>query len=206
MEIIFNKVTLSYNGRTIIDGLDLTIDSGITALYGPSGIGKTSLVNMIMGLIKPDSGQIKLPDGIVISAAFQEPRLFPFMTVLRNIMLPLNKTCRSLAQKWLEIFNISHLADERAANLSGGERQRASLARAMAYYELKRDNGENVLLILDEPFSGVDDANALSSARCISDCIKGGDCIVISHDYAFCSEFADRTIKFGGPPLRAEKY
>ena len=205
MKIIFNEVTLSFNGRTVIDSLNLTIGSGITALYGPSGIGKTSIVNMIMGLIKPDSGHITLPDKMIISAAFQEHRLFPFMTVVRNVMLPLDKSCRSLAKKWLDSFNIGHLANERAASLSGGEKQRASLARAIAYYEYKRESGENLLLILDEPFSGIDDANALSAAKCIRDCISGGNCIVISHNYAFCSEFADRTIELNGPPLMVKE-
>ncbi|HIZ15973.1 MAG TPA: ATP-binding cassette domain-containing protein [Firmicutes bacterium] len=205
MKIIFKDVTLSFNSRTIIDGLNLTIGSGITALYGPSGIGKTSIVRMIMRLIKPDGGQITLPDKMIISAAFQEHRLFPFMTVIRNIMLPLNKSCRELAKNWMENFNIEHLVNERAASLSGGEKQRVSLARAMAYYESKRDSGENVLLILDEPFSGIDESNALSAAKHIKDCISSGNCILISHDYTFCRDFADRTIELDGPPLMVKE-
>lgn len=205
MEIILNNVTLAFNDRIIMKNFDLTISSGITAIYGPSGVGKTSLINMIMGLVKPTGGQISLPEGIVISAAFQEPRLFPFMTAMRNVMLPLDKSCLELARKWLDNFNIGYLYDEKAAKLSGGERQRVSLARAMAYYEFKKSDKRETLLILDEPFSSIDDKNMLYAAKYIRDCISDGNCIIISHDYEFCKNFAGSIIKLSGPPIKIEK-
>jgi molybdate transport system ATP-binding protein len=132
--------------------LDAKFESAglITGLFGPSGAGKTSLVNMIAGLMKPDKGTISL-DGVAlddtasrrhvpphlrrIGYVFQESRLFPHLNVRQNLdygrrMNGLSSDAAGEAST-IELLDIGHLLDRRPAQLSGGERQRIALGRAL---------------------------------------------------------------------------
>lgn len=133
----------------------------LTALVGPSGAGKTSLIRVIAGLDAPDEGSIAL-DGRVwtdtvtgenvptfrrdIGLVFQEFPLFPHLTIRQNVLFgaPEGYDPGPL----LDTFRIRHLADRRPAKISGGERQRAAFCQALA----RRPR----LLLLDEPFSALD--------------------------------------------------
>ena len=143
--------------------------SSVTALFGSSGSGKTSVVNMIAGLIKPDRGRIALDDTVLFDSAarvnvpmhrrrigyvFQEGRLFPHLSVAANLeygrrmsRLPHDETER---QRIVDLLDIDHLLDRRPGRLSGGERQRVAVGRAL----LMRPR----LLILDEPLASLDAA------------------------------------------------
>jgi molybdate transport system ATP-binding protein len=144
-------------------------ETGVTALFGPSGAGKTTLVNMISGLIKPDRGKIVLGDKVLFDDAaridlpvhrrhigyvFQEGRLFPHLSVRRN--LDYGRRMRSLAPdpaqlaRIVSLLDIDHLLDRRPGRLSGGERQRVAIGRAL----LMRPG----LLLLDEPLASLDPA------------------------------------------------
>jgi molybdate transport system ATP-binding protein len=146
-----------------------TTHRGATALFGPSGAGKTSLVNMLAGLIAPDRGRITLDDtvlfdsdtGIDVSAhrrrigyVFQEGRLFPHLTVASN--LDYGRRMSGLPHDPSEmtrivgLLDIGHLLDRRPGKLSGGERQRVAVGRAL----LMRPR----LLLLDEPLASLDAA------------------------------------------------
>jgi molybdate transport system ATP-binding protein len=142
---------------------------GATALFGPSGAGKTSLVNMIAGLLLPDRGRIALGDtalfdaekGINVPAhrrrigyVFQEGRLFPHLSVLRNLdygrwMSALSPD-EAQTRRIIELLDVGHLLKRRPGRLSGGERQRVAIGRAL----LMRP----VLLLLDEPLASLDAA------------------------------------------------
>jgi molybdate transport system ATP-binding protein len=144
-----------------------TSAGGVTALFGPSGGGKTSIVNMIAGLTRPDHGRIVLDDTVLFDAAarvnlpphrrrigyvFQEGRLFPHLSVRRNLdygrwmnALPAD---RHEFERIVALLDISHLLHRRPGRLSGGERQRVAVGRAL----LTRPK----LLLLDEPLASLD--------------------------------------------------
>jgi molybdate transport system ATP-binding protein len=144
-------------------------DGGATALFGPSGAGKTSVVNMIAGLLRPDRGRIALDDTVLFDAekgidipahrrrigyVFQEGRLFPHLSVSRNLDYGrwMNGLPPDAAQsrRIIELLDIGHLLERRPGRLSGGERARIAIGRAL----LMRPN----LLLLDEPLASLDAA------------------------------------------------
>ncbi len=143
--------------------LDVQFDIGkeIAVLYGPSGSGKTTILHTIAGLVKPQSGFIKLRDRILfqdktfnvpvpkrnIGYVFQQYALFPHMTVWENIQYGMKS--ESLARNMMKELHIDHLLHQYPHEISGGERQRTALIRALAT--------EPDLLLLDEPFSALDD-------------------------------------------------
>ncbi|HXZ45601.1 MAG TPA: molybdenum ABC transporter ATP-binding protein [Pseudolabrys sp.] len=144
-----------------------TSESGATALFGPSGAGKTSIINMISGLLRPDSGRIVLDNDVLfddgahidvpaahrrIGYVFQEGRLFPHLSVRHN--LDYGRWMSGYASDpgafnhVVELLDIGHLLDRRPGRLSGGERQRVAVGRAL----LMRPR----LLLLDEPLASLD--------------------------------------------------
>jgi len=144
-------------------------EARVTALFGPSGAGKTTIINMIAGLIAPDRGRIMYRGKVLFDAAgkvnlpphrrqfgyvFQDGRLFPHLTVRGNLeygrrMLRLKRDAGEL-ERIIAMLDIAHLADRRPGRLSGGERQRVAIGRAL----LIRPQ----LLLLDEPLASLDAA------------------------------------------------
>lgn len=137
-----------FNNHYVFNNLNLDIESDkITVILGKSGCGKTTLLRLISNLEKYDSGSINT-NNLKFSYVFQEPRLFPWLTVFENIQaitnLPSDEIYRMIRMVDLEKFSNSY-PDE----LSGGMKSRVSLARAFAY----KPN----FLLMDEPFSNLDD-------------------------------------------------
>ena len=141
--------------------------SSVTALFGSSGSGKTSIINMVAGLVSPDRGRIALDDDVLFDSAaridvpahrrrigyvFQEGRLFPHLSVAGNLdygrrMSGLEKDGAEQT-RIIDLLDIGHLLDRRTGRLSGGERQRIAIGRAL----LMRPR----LLLLDEPLASLD--------------------------------------------------
>lgn len=156
-----------YGGRTVVDGVSLEVRGGeVVGLLGPNGAGKTTTFYLMVGLVRPDGGQILL-DGrditdlpvyrrsrLGLAYLAQEPSIFRRMTVEQNVEAVLElrglgpDERRRRAAEMLERFGLSKLRTARADSLSGGERRRAEIARALAL--------EPRFLLLDEPFTGVD--------------------------------------------------
>jgi molybdate transport system ATP-binding protein len=143
-------------------------DGRITALFGPSGAGKTSLVNVIAGLIRPEQGRVAVDDAILLDISsgidipankrrigyvFQEGRLFPHLTVRQNLLYGHWFAPRDLRQtsfdEVTELLDLSPLLHRGTLQLSGGEKQRVAIGRALL--------SSPRLLLLDEPLSSLDE-------------------------------------------------
>ena len=143
--------------------------SGVTALYGPSGAGKTSVVNMVAGLMRPDNGHITInghclfskvekinlpPESRRIGYVFQDGRLLPHLSVKSNLMYGLTRTPAKdrfvRPDQIVDLLGIGHLLKRRPAGLSGGEKQRVAIGRALLT--------SPELLLMDEPLASLDQA------------------------------------------------
>lgn len=145
--------TYRVEGRTVevLRDLDLTVPAReITVLLGRSGCGKTTLLRLIGGLEKADSGTIHRPAGSRTAFVFQEARLMPWLTVEKNIAFGLKKKeiRREELDRLITMTGLDGFADALPGQLSGGMQQRAALARALA---LKPD-----FILMDEPFAALD--------------------------------------------------
>jgi lipopolysaccharide export system ATP-binding protein len=157
----------SYGRTRVVDHVSLTVRPGeVVGLLGPNGAGKTTTFYMIVGLLRPDEGEVTLAGRVLtplpmheraragIGYLAQEPSIFRKLTVRENVLailetLPMDRARREqrLAQLLGEL-GISHLADRKAYDLSGGERRRVEIARALVT--------EPRFMLLDEPFVGID--------------------------------------------------
>lgn len=156
-----------YGDRTVVDGVDLSVERGeIVGLLGPNGAGKTTTFYMIVGLIRPDAGDVWLDDQPIthlpvhlraqrgIGYLAQEPSIFRGLTVEQNIQVVLEangspyETRREVTTRLLEEFNLTRYRRQLGVTLSGGERRRVEIARVLAM--------DPSFMLLDEPFTGVD--------------------------------------------------
>lgn len=145
--IILKDVTCGYGAIMPIQNLSAIFpQSGCVAIAGPSGSGKSTLIKLLAGLIAPTSGEVCGLEGKRAAVVFQEDRLLPWRSVLENVAL-VNEQGDAMAA--LEIVELVPDAEKLPANLSGGMQRRTALARALNY-------GGDILL-LDEPFKGLDD-------------------------------------------------
>lgn len=167
MRIEAKSLVKTFGARTVVDHVSLTVETGeIVGLLGPNGAGKTTSFYMIVGLEKPDAGDVFLSDikitglpmyrraALGISYLTQEASIFRKLTVEENIMAILETTKLSRADQSAKLislineFNIGHVRDRLGTELSGGERRRVEIARCLAL--------EPQFILLDEPFAGVD--------------------------------------------------
>jgi phospholipid/cholesterol/gamma-HCH transport system ATP-binding protein len=206
--IKFIDVHKSFGDRTILDGVSFSVEEGATfAILGPSGIGKTVTITHIVGLLKPDSGQI-IVDGQEVTQlserelsavrkkvqlVFQSGALFDSMTVWENVAFPLRDTPLSeeeiavrVAEK-LKLVEIEDLADLMPTELSTGIKRAVAIARALAV--------EPRAMLYDEPTTMVDPLMSQTINTLIRKMQKqlGMTQIVVTHDIANCAEkVADR--------------
>jgi molybdate transport system ATP-binding protein len=156
-------------GSFRVDAAFETRGAGITALFGPSGAGKTSVINMVAGLSRPDNGRIVVQDRVLFDSArginlppekrsigyiFQDGRLFPHLTVCGNLTYGMKVTPTNMRNvefgQVVNLLGIEHLIDRRPAKLSGGEKQRVAIGRALLTSPR--------LLLMDEPLASLDQA------------------------------------------------
>jgi ABC-type Fe3+/spermidine/putrescine transport system ATPase subunit len=170
--ISISGLTKAFGERQVIKDLNLDVESGeVVGLVGPSGIGKSTTLNIVAGLMKPDSGEVKI-DGRVVTRSggssevmvhpaerglgyvMQDNALFPHMTVVDNIAFGLRgaklapERALSRAQEMMELLRIDDLAELRPGQLSGGQQKRVALARSLA--------PQPNILLMDEPLSSMD--------------------------------------------------
>lgn len=186
----FLNVTKCYDGKTIIDNFSLTMQKGDhVVIMGESGSGKTTLLSIAAGLTRPDSGSFTHEGRIAVM--FQEPRLLPWKTALENVRAVLKKDSYPLADVYLSAVGLGNDSDKMPAQLSGGMAQRVSLARFLAY--AKATNAD--LLLLDEPFSALDDETGSKMLKLLKSFAKGKTLLLITHDKQDAEAFADKIVR-----------
>ena len=185
--------------------IKLQIESGkFVSLYGSSGAGKTSVLRMLAGFMKPDNGCIKMNDVVWFDASkrinmqpqqrsigfvFQDYALFPNMNVRENILFALNKNDnKNIVDELLELTGLTMLASRKMETLSGGQKQRVALARAIAKKPL--------LLLLDEPLSAIDNAMRAQLQTTLLQVHERFNLttILVSHDMDEIIKLSDRII------------
>ena len=199
----FDQVSKHFQTTDAVRDLSLTLPShGIIAIMGPSGCGKTTILQMLAGLTAPSSGSITC-NASQIAYVFQEPRLLPWRTVLDNVLLakarkgaPPSHT----ATEWLEAVGLGDCIHRYPEELSGGMRQRVSIARALYC--------DSDLLLLDEPFHGLDEGNKQRIISLIREARRGEDTltVMVTHDREEAFALADQVLVFEGAPASDYRY
>ncbi len=172
-------ISKSFEGRTVLTGFSLTVSQGEhIAFLGESGKGKTTLLRIIAGLEKPDAGQIIGVNQNGLCYMFQEPRLFPTLTALKNVAAVLpdypKKAALEKAAACLEQVGLLADADKYPDELSGGMSQRVALARTLCA------DGDPILL--DEPFSALDRETADKMIALVARKTEGKTLLLVTHN------------------------
>lgn len=162
-----SKISKTYKGRQVVKEASFEVEAGqVVGLLGPNGAGKTTSFYMVVGLVKPDVGNIYLNELNItdfpmykraqsgVSYLAQEPSIFRRLTVEENILVALEahgyspQERREKLESLLQDFRVNHIRESSGFALSGGERRRVEIARAIA--------GSPHFILLDEPFAGID--------------------------------------------------
>ncbi len=199
-EIIIKNLKVKYGEKVIIDGLDLAFEKGkINVLLGGSGVGKTTLLSAVSGLIKSECDVCEI-DKDKISFIFQKDRLIPTISVHKNLDLILKTVYadkKEREQKIDEMLNLLEISDVKNAlplKLSGGQAQRVAIARAFLY--------PSETLIMDEPFKALDTAlkSRLISALITLNEKENRTILFVTHAVDECLLSADKWFVLGSRP------
>ncbi len=188
--IELKNVDFSYGEDKVLDGFDLTVNDGeCVCLSGPSGCGKTTVLKLVMGLLKPDSGEVTSVEKA--SVVFQEDRLLSGFSLITNVLLPpLADERKAVATELLKEAKLGDSIHEKVRDLSGGMKRRAAIVRALCF--------EGDVLILDEPFNGIDAENKRIMAEMIKReyLDKGKPVLMVSHIPSDAELLNARVVKF----------
>ena len=201
-------IGLRFSGASqpVLQSFDLVVEPGeFVAIVGSSGVGKSTLLRVVAGLVAPDSGTVtvttsEVPDRRRRAIVFQDGRLMPWRDLRSNIGYGLERLKMSAAKRRarvddvLELTGLTRLADRYPYQLSGGQVQRGGIARALAV--------QPDLLLMDEPFSAVD---ALTREGLQDEVLRlwqasGKAVLFVTHDIAEAAFLADRVIVLAGSP------
>jgi lipopolysaccharide export system ATP-binding protein len=186
-----DELRKSYRGRTVVAGVTLRVEGGeVVGLLGPNGAGKTTTFSMVVGLVAPDGGRVRLDGDDVTGLPMfrrarrgmgylpQEASVFRKLTALDNLLAILETLALTREQReekahlLLDRFKLSHLAHAVADTLSGGERRRLEIARALTLTPR--------FILLDEPFAGIDPITVVDLQQVIRDLAAGGIGVLIT--------------------------
>lgn len=185
--ILIQNLKIKYKGTEVVKGMNAEISSGsLVALVGASGQGKTSIIHAMMELI-PFEGAIQGLENKKIAAVFQEDRLIESMSVFSNIAMT-TKANRQTIEGHLEELSLKQDQSKAAKELSGGMKRRVAIIRAML--------AESDVIILDEPFKGLDDKIKKETMDYVKKHGAGKTLILVTHDgreidYMGCDKIID---------------
>lgn len=202
--------------RAVVAARDVDIEFGIAAgevlaVLGPNGAGKSTTLHVIAGLVRPDSGVVRLGDRVLtdttarvfvptharrVGMLLQDALLFPHLTAAANVAFAPRsgyrrrprREARTIAAHWLDQVDAADLADRMPRQLSGGQAQRVALARALA--------ADPDVLLLDEPLAGLDVATASAMRKLLRNTLtrEGRSAVLITHDLLDVLTLADRVL------------
>ena len=178
MAIEIRNLTKAFEGQTVLDNYSVSFEDGsFTCIMGKSGVGKTTLLNILMGLESADSGEIIGLDAKRISAVFQENRLCDNLTALLNIRMVIDKNqgiSDSEIISWLDKIGLGSDTKKPVSEFSGGMKRRVAILRALL--------ADFDLLIMDEPLKGLDDETKQQVIDLIKELTKEKTVIMTTHD------------------------
>lgn len=204
LQLTAEELSKSFRGRRVVNNVSLTVGEGeVVGLLGPNGAGKTTIFHMVVGLIRPDTGRVRL-NGIDLTEfpmylrarhgltyLPQEPSVFRKLTVEQNILavaetLPLTgKQRQEQLEELLNLLGLTHLRKHLAYTLSGGERRRLEIARALVI--------SPKFMLLDEPFSGIDPITVLEIQKIVRGLkAKGIGVLITDHNVRETLRVTDR--------------
>jgi len=176
MSIELIHLSKAFDGRTVLSDITCTFpEERITCILGPSGRGKTTLLNIIMGLLPADSGEVLgVPQGR-IAAVFQEDRLIDHLSALSNVRIALRKDFpETEILRALSAVGLAEAARQPVRELSGGMRRRVALVRALL--------ANSSLVIMDEPFKGLDADTRAAAIDFTRRMLAGRTALIVTHD------------------------
>ncbi len=204
-DVEVRTASLRYAGALLFDRLDFTLPAGQwTCLLGPSGVGKSSLLRLIAGLVTPDEGEVLCGDGQPLAPRLawmgQQDNLLPWLTVLGNVMLGARLRGEApdlaAADALLARVGLTGQRDQRPATLSGGQRQRAALARTLME--------DRPVVLMDEPFSALDAITRTRLQALAARLLAGRTVLLVTHDPLEALRLGDRIHVMAGQPARLE--
>jgi NitT/TauT family transport system ATP-binding protein len=193
--IVFENVSKTFDELVVLRDLDLHIREGeILGIVGPSGVGKSTVLTLITGIIAPDEGRVRVIGG-PLAYVFQEPRLLPWRTARDNVAVALRArgmdkaAAIERADQWLQRVGLKGFEDYHPAELSGGMAQRVSIARAFAI--------EPRILLLDEPFSNMDAPLRSSLMSVLKEMIQERQptVVLVTHELTEALQLAHRIVE-----------
>lgn len=182
-----------YSDKCVFDGFSYKFETGkFTSLLGTSGCGKTTLLRLLSGLEKPDSGEVIIENNAKLSFIFQEHRLIPFCSVMKN--LTAFGIERLKAEELLNDAGLIREADAYPEQLSGGMQRRLAIIRSLGF------GGD--IFFFDEPLRELDSDNRRKMIDLIRKYTKGKTVVAVTHEEAFAEELSDKIIVSDGLPFR----
>ena len=196
--IVVKNLCKSFDGRQVLENFSYEFKLGeTTTVVGKSGNGKTTLLNILLGLTKADSGNVEgMPDRVGV--VFQEDRLcedFSVKTAIRMVMdkYALNRCGKERTDDYidelLKRLDLKNFADKKVADLSGGEKRRVAIARMIAYFP--------EVYILDEAFKGLDNNTKIRVMNVLKEEMTGKTVIAVTHDKEEVSFWGGRIVEIG---------
>ena len=166
----------AYHGRTVLKNVSFAAECGVTAIWAPSGAGKTTLLRILLGLERPDSGELR-GTNVRWSAVFQEDRLLEHLDALGNLRFVLGPDWNEAAAKsLLAELGLTELEGKPVEEWSGGMKRRLALTRALL--------APSDAMALDEPFTGLDEENRRRAAGCIRRAAEIKPVLLVTHNRA----------------------